>query len=244
MGTWGSGPFDNDAAADWLDQLEEDPSLDMVRDALAVIRADRAVSADAAAVAVASAEVVAAILGAPSTAVPANIIPALRDQAGNDEELRRLARDALDRVSGSELAAVWDEADGDEWRRRVRRLQENLSRRRKPASGKESATSVYTCSRRGHTKRLKAQTSAGLNVAAWHADTAVQGSRERLVGVRAELLDLVARHDDASCSLRIAALALIPEVEACIEEADRSLIALVAGIAALREQVPSGAPGR
>lgn len=59
MGTWGAGPFDNDAAADWLDQLDDSSVLEQITVALAAASPEGPIPADAAAVAVAAAEVVA-----------------------------------------------------------------------------------------------------------------------------------------------------------------------------------------
>ncbi|MFJ8045426.1 DUF4259 domain-containing protein [Kitasatospora sp. NPDC096147] len=131
MGTWDIGPFDNDTAADFADDLDEAPAAErvaMVRTAL-VRAADTPAApveldAPVGMVAVAAAALVAARCpgGPPLDTVyaPDEPFPALTP------DLRPLAVGALDRVvaEGSELAELWDEeADGRAWRQDVRRLR-------------------------------------------------------------------------------------------------------------------------
>src|SRR5215472_6207325 len=70
MGTWGFGPFDNDAAADWLSELVEVGDVDFLLDALTVVRGRSDRTVDASQRAVAAAEVIAAIGGKPCAALP------------------------------------------------------------------------------------------------------------------------------------------------------------------------------
>lgn len=116
MGAWGTGPFDNDDAGDWVFELEDD-GPPAVRAALDVAPHP---SAEVAAAAVAAATVVALALGVPSES-SAEVDDWL---AGADaaalEELRGLApaaAAALQQVlDGSELAELYDEVGADEWR--------------------------------------------------------------------------------------------------------------------------------
>lgn len=97
VGTWGVGPFDNDTALDWRDDLDEAPPADrvqLVRAALEAADDEGYLDYDVAAEAVAAAAVVASDPALPT-------------------ELRPLAVRALDRVIGpdSEWRQLWSESD-------------------------------------------------------------------------------------------------------------------------------------
>jgi hypothetical protein len=128
MGAWGVGPFDNDAAADWLAELEERGEA-AIRDALAGATGAY-VESDVAAEALAAAEVVAASCGHATPSLPeaalawvgAHGVPA--DELG---ELGELALDAAKRVGdASELRELWDEAENPAWLEAVRDLRFRL----------------------------------------------------------------------------------------------------------------------
>ena len=120
MGTWGSGPFENDDAADFADELDDaDPAQRevLIRGALQrAVDVDEYLEADDAARAVAAAAVVAA------TRTPG--MPVDDDADGPEflltgdlnplpEDLAGLARQALDRVAAedSEWREAWEESD-------------------------------------------------------------------------------------------------------------------------------------
>jgi hypothetical protein len=120
MGIWGSGPFENDDAADFADDLDDaDPAGRevLIRDALQrAVDADDVLPADDAARAVAAAAVVAA------SRTPG--MPMDDDEDGPEflqtgdlpplpDDLVELAREALDRVTAdeSEWGELWDEAE-------------------------------------------------------------------------------------------------------------------------------------
>lgn len=116
MGAWGTGPFDNDDAGDWVFQLEDD-GVPAVRAALDVAAHP---GADEAAEAVAASTVVALALGAPAES-SAEVDDWLATAGATAlDELRGLAPSAaaaLRRVlDGSELAELYDEVGADEWR--------------------------------------------------------------------------------------------------------------------------------
>src|SRR3979490_726956 len=115
MGAWGTGPFDNDEAADFaggLDDLGGAARADAVREAL-TRAAEQAefLDADDAAVAVAAAALVAAQCPGgdevDSVHGPRESLPQLPD------DVRSLAAVALDRVlaDDSELKELWEEAE-------------------------------------------------------------------------------------------------------------------------------------
>lgn len=128
MGAWGTGPFDNDDAGDWVYALEDD-GVTAVRSALDVPAEP---AAEKAAAAVAAAAVVALAHGAPvesSEEVDEWLTAA--DPAAL-EELRGLApaaAAALHRVlDGSELAELYDETGDGDWRDRLTVMQTALRR--------------------------------------------------------------------------------------------------------------------
>ncbi|MGW6021146.1 DUF4259 domain-containing protein [Streptomyces sp. NPDC055099] len=129
MGTWDVGPFDNDTAADFCGERDDAPAEDrlgLVRAALDDAAAeDGELDADVAETAVAAAALVAAQCpgGEPADPVygPEQPIPDLLS-------LRGPAHQALDHVlaEGSELLDLWEESDGEPWRKGVEGLRRVL----------------------------------------------------------------------------------------------------------------------
>lgn len=130
MGTWGTGPFDNDAAADFCDVLDDAASSDereeIVRGVLT-----RTVNATGylieAQEAVAAAVLIAAQCpgGEPVETVygPRQPLPAF------PSDLRELAATALDRISADEsgLSAGWvSPADARDWLSSLKNLRDVL----------------------------------------------------------------------------------------------------------------------
>ncbi|MET8742506.1 DUF4259 domain-containing protein [Streptomyces sp. NPDC004728] len=129
MGTWDTGHFDNDSAADFSGAIDDKPEAEreaVIRDALAAaIEADY-LDSDEGAPAVAAAALVASQCpgGEPVTTAygPDNPLPVLAT------DLRPLAVKALDAVLGenSELRELWDDGGDEEWARGIARLREVL----------------------------------------------------------------------------------------------------------------------
>ncbi|MGW0908959.1 DUF4259 domain-containing protein [Streptomyces sp. NPDC002853] len=128
MGTWDVGPFDNDTAADFCGDLDDAPAEDrlgLVRAALDDAADDGELDADVAETAVAAAALVAAQCpgGEPVDPVygPEQPIPDLLS-------LRGPAHQALERVlaEGSEQLDLWEESDGEPWRKGVETLRRVL----------------------------------------------------------------------------------------------------------------------
>lgn len=122
MGTWDSGPFDNDTAADWCGELDDANPGDrpmLIRAALArAADEDDYLDSDIACEAIAAAAILAAQLprGQPITSAYAPEF--LRDGGSLDvpDDLSALAVRAIDRimVDDSEWCDLWqDAADGD-----------------------------------------------------------------------------------------------------------------------------------
>jgi Domain of unknown function (DUF4259) len=73
MGAWGYGTFENDAALDWAEEFASDPSRRALSRTWDRIRRSGYIDADDAAAALAASEVVAAMVGKPSEALPAGL---------------------------------------------------------------------------------------------------------------------------------------------------------------------------
>ena len=132
MGTWGTGPFDSDVAADLVDGLEgrtPQQIIDLMTSAFQQVLASgmRVDGGDGAEAVAAAALIASQILDGPVVFYPAD---------GPSEplpdlpfSLRPMAQQALRRVlqNGSELATGWVEGtDEDEWRRAVELIAQTL----------------------------------------------------------------------------------------------------------------------
>jgi hypothetical protein len=125
MGTWGTGPFDDDNASDWVWELQEASDWSVVEDALkAAVDVESAAYLEApdGQVAWAAATVVAAA-DAPGLTVPDEVriwVDAHKDS--QPAGLRTLGAAALRRVlaDNSELVELWQAAGEErEWRSNV-----------------------------------------------------------------------------------------------------------------------------
>ncbi|WP_338485155.1 DUF4259 domain-containing protein [Streptomyces sp. SCSIO 75703] len=129
MGTWDSGPFDNDTAADFcggLDDVAAEEREGVIRAALASVTGTEGyLDAEEAEVAVAAAALVAAQCpgGDPVRSAYAPEEP-LPDLTG----LRGPALRAVDRVvtEPSELLELWEESGAGPWHAVIRRLRSTL----------------------------------------------------------------------------------------------------------------------
>ncbi len=132
MAGWATGSFENDSAQAWVGQLR----LLSVEDLQPLLSraADNAdyLEAPEASVAIAAAEAVAALKGAPSPAVPKEIADWARQAKSRDDsipDMTNLAVRAIQRVrTNSELKDLWLEADGlNEWSASLRDLEKRLA---------------------------------------------------------------------------------------------------------------------
>jgi hypothetical protein len=132
MGSWGPGPFDNDAAADFLDQLQAAPARAVTKALQAIAKAPvgEYIDVDAGGAAWAACELVALAFGRGDAAA---VNDAVLDGAGRlapKEEQRRLALRVLSRISDrarSELAGLWHEgADGAQFDASLEHLRTRL----------------------------------------------------------------------------------------------------------------------
>lgn len=119
MGAWGTGPFENDTASDWVYELEDVDDLTLALDALERVRGVSYIDADDATIAIAAAEVVAAAGGRPHADLPPEVAAWLRSAQVDVESWHaERAAAAIERIRGddSELAELWAESDEADWR--------------------------------------------------------------------------------------------------------------------------------
>jgi len=130
MGAWGPGVFENDDAADWVWELEDDEDGSVIEAALAAVvdtpRGELAESGDASN-AIAAAEIVASS-GDQMTALPTEATEWIKRNAHLvTDEVRDLARRAVTRVlTASELKELWEDAGDPAWAETVSALRGRL----------------------------------------------------------------------------------------------------------------------
>ncbi len=128
MGTWGTGPFDDDSASDWAWELQEARDWSVVEAALrgaAEVGADSYLEAPDGQIAWAAAAVVAAVDDPSVASLPDDVATWLdRHRDGRPSATRPLALQAVQRVlaDNSELVELWQEAGEEEWRANVEKL--------------------------------------------------------------------------------------------------------------------------
>lgn len=128
MGAWGTGPFENDSALDWLAEVEDVEPDQALLDAFEAVEGIDYVEVDEGAIAVAAATILRAAMRREPIDRPeeaARMSVAIEPTS----ELRRLAVVALDAVLGdrSELAELWAETGG-EWRRETEALRDAIAK--------------------------------------------------------------------------------------------------------------------
>lgn len=130
MGTWGSGSFENDDASDWVAGFCDDPDEASIIDALSTpVETDGYLEAPECNIAIAAAEVVAALHGTPNPDLPEEAkecMATLRINA--DGDMVALALRAIERIGReSELKELWKEgSDSDEWYKAIDDLKNRL----------------------------------------------------------------------------------------------------------------------
>jgi hypothetical protein len=131
VGAWGVGSFENDDAGDWVYQLEEADDLDLVRDTLlAAADPEGHLEAPTCSMALAAAEVVAALAGRPAPDLPEEVQTWVRaHRLTVSPDLRALSVRALDQVAaGSELKELWAESEeSGAWVDQLRELRSRLA---------------------------------------------------------------------------------------------------------------------
>jgi hypothetical protein len=130
VGVWGTGPFENDDARDFIAELQAD-GVWVLRSALeevALLESDAYVAAPSSSRAIAAAEVLAAARGRPARDLPPEVADWMSRAPRIDDRLVVLASKAIARIlDGSELKELWHASDeGPPWESRVTDLNERL----------------------------------------------------------------------------------------------------------------------
>lgn len=131
MGAWDYGSFDNDDASDWVWELEDARSVEPIVAAISAIEnGGDYLEAPDCSIAIAAAEVVAAIFGRGSKDLPESVAEIAAGLSGAaDETLKLRAGSAVMRIkTESELRELWAESGAlEEWTNNIddllRRLQ-------------------------------------------------------------------------------------------------------------------------
>ena len=132
MGAWGNGPFDNDAAADLLDELQTAPARRLTRFLKSVteIPEGEYIEIDYGGRGWAACELVALSFGYGDMSELRDAVIDVIDRLKPEEEQRLLALSTLARIAsgeGSELAALWHEGDeGKQFNERMQDLRRRL----------------------------------------------------------------------------------------------------------------------
>ena len=113
MGAWGNGNFDNDMAADYAANFQEEHSEITLLETLAAVAAEGYPEADEASEALAAAEIIAAALGKPVRGFPEDLLLSAKNlHLTNPDSAQKLARRAIKAVlKKSELRELWEEGD-------------------------------------------------------------------------------------------------------------------------------------
>ena len=132
-GGWDVGPFDNDDALDWVWELSESNDLSVVEEALqSATGTSGYLEAPTGSIAVAAAEVVAALKGQPRAQLPDEVTSWVANhQLEVDDQLVKAARQAIVLVKNSEsseLAQLWSDSDEllNQWHKDLADLERRL----------------------------------------------------------------------------------------------------------------------
>jgi Domain of unknown function (DUF4259) len=130
MGAWGAKSFDNDDAMDWVAEIEGAITLDSIKDVITIITKSDGeyVEAPECSMALAAAEVLAALLKRPAPDLPEEIKEWVQSYSGAiSDGLISLALKAIAQIKGdSELKDLWEEAGATEWYAEVNDLERRL----------------------------------------------------------------------------------------------------------------------
>jgi len=114
MGAWGFRVFEDDCALDWLGDFSRLPSVDHLHTAFAALLKDSDVFIDdrLGAIALAAAEIVAAMNGRPSELLPADVTRwALNQGKPNEGLVNNAIASVLQVFENSELREIWEDSE-------------------------------------------------------------------------------------------------------------------------------------
>jgi hypothetical protein len=130
MGVWGTGIFENDDSLDWIYDFADFGSLARISAALDVIirNKDEFPELSDCRIALAAAEIIAAMHGDPSLDLPEEAEEWIGDRVLENENFRTKAEDAVARIlRKSELREKWESSlNFDKWQIEIQNLQKRL----------------------------------------------------------------------------------------------------------------------
>jgi hypothetical protein len=130
MGVWGTGIFENDDSLDWIYDFADFGSLARISAALDVIirNKDEFPELSDCRIALAAAEIIAAMHGDPSLDLPEEAEEWIGDRVLENEYFRTKAEDAVARIlRKSELREKWESSlNFDKWQIEIQNLQKRL----------------------------------------------------------------------------------------------------------------------
>jgi len=130
MSGWGMGIFENDDSLDWIYDLADAGSLARVSAALDVIirNKDEFLELSDCRIALAAAEIIAAMHGDPSPDLPEEAEEWIGDKILENENLRAKAEDAVVLIlRNSELKEKWERSlNFEKWQIKIQNLQKRL----------------------------------------------------------------------------------------------------------------------
>jgi hypothetical protein len=132
MGAWDNGVFDNDDAADWMNELAAAHGLEILSNAIyAVVNAADYIEAPEGSRFLCTCEVIVAFNGNPSTNLPDDVRQWVKNHEALDTSmLIPVALQAIDRILGdnSELKQLWEENEQDypAWQETVLSIKRSL----------------------------------------------------------------------------------------------------------------------
>lgn len=127
-GTWGEGVFENDAAADWLYELEGDVDPQLLRGVFEAVPAEGFIGAWECQLALAAGAIVQAMVTGQTEVLP-NSVRHWAVARTSGQSLQSLAAESVGRCmepERSELAQLWQESDGTRWERQMEKLRSAL----------------------------------------------------------------------------------------------------------------------
>jgi hypothetical protein len=130
MSVWGTGIFENDDALDWIYDLADSGSLSRVISALDVVLKNKEDDSDISdcRIALAAAEIVAAMSGDPSPELPEEAEEWIGEKILENEKIREKAENAIRMIlEASELKNKWEKSTNyPKWQSTISDLQKRL----------------------------------------------------------------------------------------------------------------------
>jgi hypothetical protein len=114
MGAWGLSSFENDDALDWVIDLESTSDMTILEETLSLVinSEEDYLDASECSMALAAAEVVAALGGMPPAELPDEVVQWVKGKGKPDSSLVSKAKQAIQAIlDGSELKELWEETD-------------------------------------------------------------------------------------------------------------------------------------